>query len=117
MKNKTKQLVVILSLLTIVTMSIALTGCLETEKNESNPSVQLDSNEENNDFSFQMETLYDSDIFGGVTVYRNTVTDVLYLWISDNTYKGGLTEMSDPETGLPLTYERYMELYAKTVQN
>lgn len=116
MKNKTKQLVVILSLLTIVTMSIVLTGCLETEKNESNPSVQLDSNEENNDFSFQMEPLYVSGISDVFTVYRNTVTDVLYLWISD-TYRGGLTEMSDPETGLPLTYARYMELYAKTVQN
>lgn len=42
--------------------------------------------------------------------YRNTVTDVLYLWGGNH---AGFTEMSDPETGLPLTYTRYLEIFAK----
>lgn len=41
--------------------------------------------------------------------YRDTITDVLYVafWKSD---EGGLTTMLDPETGLPLTYTRYLEI-------
>ena len=106
----------LLVVLIIVMMTITLAGCSEAEKNVSNLSTQPDSNEENIGFPFQMETLYDTRIGGGFCVYRNTVTDVLYLW-RWSANRGGLTEMSDPETGLPLTYERYTELYAKTVQN
>lgn len=46
--------------------------------------------------------------------YRDTVTDVLYLNYAAG-YKGGLTTMEDPETGLPLTYTRYMELASKSI--
>ena len=42
---------------------------------------------------------------GNIYYYRDLVTDVLY--VSHN----GLTPMLDPETGLPLTYTKYMELY------
>lgn len=100
----------LLVVLTIVMMTIIFTGCSEAEKNVSNLSVQPDSNEENIDFPFQMELLYESGFSGGFCVYRNSVTDVLYLWKWSGD-KGGLTEMSDPETGLPLTYERYMDLW------
>lgn len=42
-------------------------------------------------------------------IYREEVTDVLYLrnWYSD---KSGLTVMLEPETGKPLTWKRYQEL-------
>lgn len=42
-------------------------------------------------------------------IYREPVTDVLYLhrWFSE---KSGLTVMLDPETGKPLTWRRYQQL-------
>lgn len=43
-------------------------------------------------------------------LYRNKTTDTLYILYSYNS-KGGLIEMHDPETGLPLTYERYKEIH------
>lgn len=45
----------------------------------------------------------------GFMYYRDSVTDVLYLW-KDDFNSGGLTTMQDPESGLPLTYARYMAL-------
>jgi len=45
--------------------------------------------------------------------YRDVVTDVMYVLYKEYR-KGGMTAMLDPETGLPLTYTRYMEL-ANTV--
>ena len=54
----------------------------------------------------------------GFDYYRDTVTDVVYLlhqFNSKSSYAGaggsGLTVMLDPETGLPMTYTRYMALY------
>ena len=44
------------------------------------------------------------------TYYRDTITDVMYLRYH-TINAGGLTVMLDPETGLPLTYTRFVELY------
>lgn len=52
----------------------------------------------------------------GFYYYRDSVTDVMYLWKVGG-YKGGLTTMLDPETGLPLTYARYMELSETASKN
>jgi len=41
--------------------------------------------------------------------YRDTITDVIYIKYESG-QAAGLTVMLDPETGLPLTYMRYMEL-------
>ena len=46
--------------------------------------------------------------------YRDTITDVIYL-LSDVGDAGGLTVMLDPETGLPLTYARFVELYENSI--
>ena len=46
--------------------------------------------------------------------YRDPVTDVMYLCLSDYN-ESGLTAMLDPETGLPLTYARYMDLYKQQI--
>ena len=45
-----------------------------------------------------------------VIYYRDIKTDVMYIFVSGYR-KGGPTAMLDPETGLPLTYSRYKELY------
>lgn len=51
--------------------------------------------------------------------YRDTVTDVVYLWgrAKANGYAGmgGLTVMMDPETGLPLTFDRWNEMYHEII--
>lgn len=49
---------------------------------------------------------YDGDY---LIAYRETVTDVLYLRYCAG-YKGGLTVMLNPSTGLPLTYSDYLAL-------
>ena len=52
---------------------------------------------------------YGGDYTKDMSIYRNTYTDVLYLWVDE--YKSaGLVEMHDPETGLPLKYEKYQGL-------
>ena len=42
------------------------------------------------------------------TYYRDKVTDVMYICY-DEYDSGGLLEMHDPNKGLPLTYEKYLE--------
>lgn len=62
---------------------------------------------------FYMERVgYDSNF----EFYRDPVTDVLYLCLSGYSETGVIT-MQDPETGLPLTYSRYMELYNQLSPN
>lgn len=48
----------------------------------------------------------DADVF---TYYRDVVTDVMYVCFEEYA-KGGMVVMQDPETGLPLTYTRYLDL-------
>lgn len=53
---------------------------------------------------------YGGDYSRNILIFRNVYTDVLYLWC-DEYEAGGLVEMHNPETGLPLTYKRYKEIY------
>lgn len=67
-----------------------------------------------------LETVFsqpDPDNRGRITYYRDKVSDVLYIKVfclSHTGYAGagGLTVMLDPDTGKPLTYTRYMEMYS-----
>lgn len=107
MKNKKIMLVLLISV-----MAFGVVGCETTTLNEEKVLAN-----ESCDVSFGMEELYDSGIVGsGFVIYRDTVTDVMYLWKWSNS-RGGLTEMSDPETGLPLTYTRYCEIYNSKANN
>lgn len=47
--------------------------------------------------------------------YRDPFTDVMYL-VFHVGYKGGLTVMLDPATGLPLTYSDFVSLYGGVVR-
>ncbi len=103
-----------IDLLLVVCTSII--GCSDTKDKPKSKaenyvnSVELEftENEENEN---QMELVckeHEDDNFT-FSIYRNVVTDVLYLWA--NSFRaGGFQEMHDPETGLPLTYEKYKEL-------
>ncbi|MBQ8245808.1 MAG: hypothetical protein IJZ42_01630 [Lachnospiraceae bacterium] len=64
---------------------------------------------------FEMELVGRSSE-GRFFYYRDTVTDMMFLFCRSSTANsqgGGLTLMLDPETGLPLTYDRYMEIYGE----
>lgn len=82
----------------------------ETTSSEKATTEQAEQTTATEKISFEFEEIYDSgDVGGGYTYYRDTVTDVMYIW-RWSTNRGGLTEMSDPETGMPLKYERYKQL-------
>lgn len=51
--------------------------------------------------------------------YRDKVTDILYMrvyyisgYAGSGVGAGGLTVMLEPDSGKPLTYARYMEMYS-----
>lgn len=48
---------------------------------------------------------------GHFKYYRDAVTDVLFVWKIGNG-SDALTVIPDPDSGLPITYTRYMEMYA-----
>jgi len=44
-------------------------------------------------------------VYGKYRYFRDVVTDTMYMYIVDKP----LVQMEDPATGLPLTYEKYLE--------
>lgn len=69
-------------------------------------SCSADNAENTKSRSWNLEYIEDSSYYG---VRREPVTNTMYLIYS--TPNGvGITAMLDPDTGLPLTYDRYLEL-------
>ena len=97
----------ILLVILAVTITLTLVACAEN----SNGTTKEPTNKEL--FEGGMEYLGTSN---SVAYYRDTVTDVMYACYHCLN-AGGLTEMSDPETGLPLTYTRYLELQSNGGNN
>lgn len=96
-----KNLLFLLILSLIMTViAFALTAC----EPQDNGNKQEPTNQEL--FDGGLEYLGRSR---SVDYYRDTVSDVMYL-IYIGPKAAGMTQMSDPETGLPLTYTRYLEL-------
>lgn len=97
-------------LLSILCGGILLVGCntaeVITTEGKSNISEQHSGMEV---IIEEVGETYGGDYTKNMSIYRNTYTNVLYLWI-DGCECGGLVEMHDPETGLPLTYEKYKDL-------
>lgn len=48
--------------------------------------------------------------------YKDPVTDIVYMQFKGAYGDGGLVWMPDPDTGLPLKYDRFLELYEEFVQ-
>lgn len=114
MRERKMRKLLFVSLLVICTSII---GCSDIKdksksKNYVNRELEFDFTENEEDKN-QMELVYkehEEAYNFTFSIYRNVVTDVLYLW-ADSFRAGGFQEMHDPETGLPLTYEKYKELY------
>lgn len=92
----------LLSLFFAVLICLTLTACIGT----------LAEATDNTD-KYAMELV--ERFTNGFYIFREPVTDVLYMRYSlDNA--GGITVMLDPETGLPLTYTKYLEQYTEMFQ-
>ena len=87
----------------VILLVVSLSGCgSQPEVLEENPTDNI---------VFELEKVWSGQTGClGVHHYRDTTTNIMYLY--DSGFKsGGYTVMPDPETGLPLTYDRYLEIY------
>lgn len=48
--------------------------------------------------------------------YKDPVTDIVYMQFKGSYGNGGLIWMPDPDTGLPLKYDRFSNLYEEYIQ-
>ena len=106
-----------------LTLLLALTGCgSQTEADHANDLFATASNGTYQDeTSLQNECLMElvsqqsTTSSSRIAYYRDVVTDVLYMssyHVGSSVSVGGLTVMLDPDSGKPLTYARYVELYS-----
>ena len=95
-----------------VTMALTLTACGAVENKETPTSTIKDdtalSETQSTAFVGGMEFIAESSVGWRCRYYREVVTDVIYLVTYGDV--AVLTVMLDPDTGLPLTYTRYLEL-------
>lgn len=101
----------IISLVVVTTALIGcLSGCLQAPTGEPvtlGPLLDEDSYVEGME---RVDPFHGSGFRDEKFVYwRDVVTDVMYVAFKFMN-AGGMTVMLDPETGLPLTYARYLEL-------
>lgn len=112
----------IITLALICVVAACFTGCdssdtqttiIDTTISDSDTTISTDSDAPTKN-EWGMEELGSMSPRGNiddtVVYYRDIRTDVMYIFFSRYS-KGGPTVMYDPETGLPLTYTRYKELY------
>ena len=100
----------ILAVFLALILCLSVCGCLPAQEYHASTT---EPNQEIVVAAFDMEKA-GSDPDGYFVYYRDTVTDVLYIRYREKSGyagMGGLIVMLDPETGLPLTYARYCELY------
>lgn len=103
---------------------LTLSACAAPETSNAGNDASFASGPANTETNLNDESLFET-VFsqsdpadhGRITYYRDKVTDVLYVKVfslSATGYAGagGLSVMLDPDSGKPLTYARYMELYS-----
>jgi len=107
----------IVAIVFVVIMLLAMGSCITTGADldtatETNTKV----NSSQSLVPFEMELIGESRTKDGkYAFYRESVTDVVYVQYREklmNAGMGGLTVLVDSETGMPLTYTRYMEIYS-----
>lgn len=112
-----KRKVLLIALTIFLILSMCACTLEPTAPEATEPTEPAASQEEK--FFVGMEYLGMSDSsYCNFFYYRDTVTDVVYLWgrvKSGYAGMGGLTVMMDPETGLPLTFARWEEMYHEII--
>lgn len=120
-----KKLHFVLTATIALTLLLTLAACgSQTESNHADRSFATSSNGiYRNETDLQNECLMElvsqqspsSSPIAYFAYYRDVVTDVMYMnsyHIGSSVSAGGLTVMLDPDSGKPLTYARYMDLYS-----
>lgn len=98
-------------ILAVAAIVMLFTGC----SSEQTAGNNIPSTETVSEFAL-IETPFNSDSFTSrhCRIYRDPVTDVMYMSFKGWT-SGGLAWMPDPDSGLPLKYDRFLELYAEYI--
>ena len=116
-KNKIKNIVSMIGLCVTILVIILIGFCIVSGNMESSNTSAQNTNIESTGKpavettnklipNSNFEMVSENELF--FTYYRDKVTDVMYICY-DEYDSGGLLEMHDPNTGLPLTYEKYLE--------
>lgn len=113
----------------VLTATIALTLLLtlaacgsQTESNHaddlfatSSNSTYQDETDLQNECLMELVSQQSTTSSSRIAYYRDVVADVMYMisyHIGSSVSTGGLTVMLDSDSGKPLTYARYMDLYS-----
>lgn len=102
---------IITTMITIIIIISVLTGCgnLTTNNELSAPGENTESILK---FTFIPISVNTKGIRADARhFYKDPVTDIVYIQFKGAYSEGGLTYLPDPDTGLPLKYERFLELY------
>ena len=116
-KNKIKNVVSTIGLCVTILVIILIGFCIVSGNMESSNTSAQNTNIESTGKpavettnklipNSNFEMVSENELF--FTYYRDKVTDVMYICY-DEYDSGGLLEMHDPNTGLPLTYQQYLE--------
>ena len=95
----------------IVTITILFTGCGKNQTTE----IKTQETSYISELEF-VEVFHTSGLNNKhYRIYKDPVTDIMYMEFKGWT-TGGFTWMPDPDTGLPLKYDRFLELYKEYIQ-
>lgn len=111
---KTKKSLICIITGVVLILAFFLCSCATATANSTQNTAQdTDLPSRNNPFKLELVGK-SSDEYTTFYFYRDVVTDVIYIAQREKAYNagmGGLTVMVDPETGLPMTAARYVDLY------
>ena len=98
-KTEIKKVAILTAVFTgIIVLMVLLSSC--SNSNEADPAENV---------MFKLEEVW-SNKNDSIGIYRDVTTNIVYL--RDNVaQRGGYTVIPNPETGLPLTYDRFLEIY------
>lgn len=109
MKKKTKIVIAIAFIIAII--AIFTVGCHASKNNTANINTATTITAEAAEEGLNFELVAGTGV-KGTSFYRETTTDTMYVFMTGSRLEaGGLTQMFDPQTGLPLTYENWVNNY------
>lgn len=104
-----KKIIVIGAAFAVIALMFVAYGCGKSNLEPETITSAIAAESQQN---FNFVAVYNDN---EITVLRETTTDSLFVKYKAHGYNalaGGLTQMFDPETGLPLTYTVWQEKYA-----
>ena len=104
-----KKIIAIVAVFAVIALMYVAYGCGKSKLEPEAPVTISASASQTTESNFNFELIY-ADNDSGLYIYHEKTTDTLFLQYGG--YKaGGITQLMDPETGLPLTYTVWQEKY------